>query len=204
MGCRCSKPELDAFEREERLLLEHAAQSEKVRLHLQRAIHAYWNKEGKGASEVDLDSHLKVCSSTLPTLSKTKWKGYLTRRILDIVMNTAHRKGTVYGEGVEKLLREETAPLVSHHLEALEGKDSYIHLWRLVTNEKKVSMERYGLELSQKINGILESIYRNAVHHIVSFNLQKVLREEDNIALQSTSTYNTVVASCGDDAADAC
>eukprot|EP00954_Amorphochlora_amoebiformis_P023200 1358534-Amorphochlora_amoeboformis.AAC.2 len=74
MGCRCSKPDLDAFEREERLLLEHAAQSEKLRVHIQTYVETYWSISQGKKTEVGFEDHCKVYRGLVPRLSQTKWQ----------------------------------------------------------------------------------------------------------------------------------
>mmetsp|Transcript_16886 Transcript_16886/g.23623 ORF Transcript_16886/g.23623 Transcript_16886/m.23623 type:complete len:205 (+) Transcript_16886:148-762(+) len=188
MGCRCSKPDLDSFEREERLMLEHAAQAEKNRVQIHKTVRHYWEKNGECKETLGCEDHYKVYHVIVPTLAKSKWKQYLTRRTTDVIMNTAHRKG-IYDDSNQKFLKSEAGELVYQHLLALENKESSAQLWRLLANDKeKVPLSEYCQEFSQKFNSVLESIYRIVVHHVITFHLQKIVRkEETTIRSQSRS-----------------
>mmetsp|Transcript_877 Transcript_877/g.1130 ORF Transcript_877/g.1130 Transcript_877/m.1130 type:complete len:199 (+) Transcript_877:140-736(+) len=179
MGCRCSKPEIDSFEREERFMLEHAAQAEKVRAQLEKALMTFWEKEGGDESEICYKFHCKIYKNVVPSLSKAKWRQYLTRRTLDVIMNTAHRKG-VWDDKSEQSLKDEAGKLVIQHLQALEGKESSKQFWRLIVRDQETILpEKYATEFSQKFNSVLESIYRIVVHHVITFHLQNIVRKEE-------------------------
>jgi len=126
MGCRCSKPELDAFEREERLILEHAAMAEKIKVHIRIAVSSHWEKDSK-VEEVTFEDHCEVYQSIVESQRSVRWKQYLTKRTLDIITNNACRRGMLDME-TEKAIKSETLRLVDDHISTLENKQANEHV----------------------------------------------------------------------------
>uniref|UniRef100_A0A7S3YCF8 Uncharacterized protein n=1 Tax=Lotharella globosa TaxID=91324 RepID=A0A7S3YCF8_9EUKA len=134
MGCRCSKPELEASDREKRLLLEHAAQAEKVRLQIQTSILTICNKE-EGRDEVEYKDHCTIGKDVVAALT-SRWTQYLSRRTMEVIMNTAHRKG-IWEIANESNLKEETTNLVQQHVDQLGSEEAMPELWRFIARDKK-------------------------------------------------------------------
>jgi len=55
-------------------MLEHAAQAEKVRAQLEKALMTFWEKEGGDESEICYKFHCKIYKNVVPSLSKAKWR----------------------------------------------------------------------------------------------------------------------------------
>mmetsp|Transcript_16464 Transcript_16464/g.24803 ORF Transcript_16464/g.24803 Transcript_16464/m.24803 type:complete len:199 (+) Transcript_16464:158-754(+) len=198
MGCRCSKPELDAFEREERLILEHAAMAEKIKVHIRIAVSSHWEKDSK-VEEVTFEDHCEVYQSIVESQRSVRWKQYLTKRTLDIITNNACRRGMLDME-TEKAIKSETLRLVDDHISTLENKQANEHFWYLLSGQEKVvSRQKYATEFATKFNSILESIYRIVVHHVVSFHMNRLAsRRGDHTRVHSKSSNSvcTTIAAC--------